>query len=137
MLSSKGLRITRQRQIILEEIKKVTSHPTADEVFHLVRKRLPRISLGTVYRNLEILAESGIIQQLLMCGSQKRFDGNPETHSHVRCVHCGRVADLSIDMPELQIGNLVEGFDIVGYRLEFLGVCPACKSARRPGTVQA
>ncbi|MGE5577510.1 MAG: Fur family transcriptional regulator, partial [Syntrophothermus sp.] len=53
--------MTRQRQIILEELKNVTTHPTADEVYEMVRRRLPRISLGTVYRNLELLAEEGII----------------------------------------------------------------------------
>ena len=58
-----NLRMTRQRKVILEELCKVDTHPSADEVYALVRKRLPRISLGTVYRNLEILAESGDIQK--------------------------------------------------------------------------
>ena len=56
--------MTRQRQIILEELRKVVTHPSADEVYEMVRKRLPRISLGTIYRNLEILSENGDIQKL-------------------------------------------------------------------------
>jgi Fur family ferric uptake transcriptional regulator len=56
--------MTRQRRVILEELRKVNTHPSADEIYEIVRKRLPRISLGTVYRNLEILSESGDIQKL-------------------------------------------------------------------------
>jgi Fur family ferric uptake transcriptional regulator len=59
-----NMRLTSQRQVILEELKKVTSHPTANEVYDMVRKRLPRIGLGTVYRNLDLLADKGIIRKL-------------------------------------------------------------------------
>jgi Fur family ferric uptake transcriptional regulator len=68
--------MTRQRKVILEEIRKTDSHPTADELYQRVRQRLPHVSLGTIYRNLETLAASGLIQKLEMGGSQKRFDGN-------------------------------------------------------------
>ena len=70
-----NLRMTRQRRVILEELRKVKTHPSADEIYEIVRKRLPRISLGTVYRNLEILSESGDIQKLEPGCSLKRFDG--------------------------------------------------------------
>jgi Fur family ferric uptake transcriptional regulator len=62
------MRLTSQRQVILEELKKVKSHPTANEVYDMVRKRLPRIGLGTVYRNLDLLAERGIIKKLEVGG---------------------------------------------------------------------
>ena len=65
MKSDAKIFITKQRQVILEELKKTASHPTADEVFLMVRQRLPRISLGTVYRNLELLSENGTIQKSL------------------------------------------------------------------------
>ena len=68
------MRLTTQRQVILEELGKVKSHPTANEVYDMVRKRLPRIGLGTVYRNLELMAESGMILKLEVGGTQKRFD---------------------------------------------------------------
>lgn len=126
------MRITKQRQIILEELKKVTSHPTADEVYHMVRKRMPKISLGTVYRNLEILAGLGHIQKLSVGGTQKRFDGDISLHSHIRCRECGRVADLNIKL-DSQIENeasRLTDFVILGHRLEFIGICPACKIAR-------
>ena len=133
MQKQPNLRMTRQRRVILEELRKVNTHPSADEVYEIVRKRLPRISLGTVYRNLEILSESGDIQKLEPGCSLKRFDGNPSEHCHLRCVRCGRIADAPM-IPDLEIDlgrvNSTE-FEIIGHRLEFLGVCPKCSD--KPG----
>jgi Fur family transcriptional regulator, ferric uptake regulator len=127
------LRITEQRKIIIEELQKLTSHPTANELYEIVRQRLPRISLGTVYRNLEILSESGMIQKLEMAGTQKRFDGTVENHYHVRCVICGRVDD--VPMPPIRaIDEALAGvseYDILWHRLEFMGLCPACREKER------
>lgn len=129
-----NLRMTRQRRVILEELRKVKTHPSADEIYEIVRKRLPRISLGTVYRNLEKLSESGDIQKLEPGCSLKRFDGDPTDHCHIRCVRCDRIADAPM-APDLEIDlarvNSTD-FEIIGHRLEFLGVCPICsaKSSR-------
>lgn len=123
-----NFRMTRQRRVILEELRKVDSHPSADEVYEMVRKRLPRISLGTVYRNLEILSESGDIQKLEPGCSLKRFDGNPSEHCHIHCVRCHRIADLPM-VPDLAIdlaGVYTTDFKIVGHRLEFIGLCSQC-----------
>jgi len=127
-----GLRMTRQRRIILEELGKVTSHPTASDLYQRVRRRLPRISLATVYRNLEILSACGAITKLEAGGTQKRFDGDTSLHYHVRCMACGRVDDL----PVKPIGDIEKylrgtgGYEIVGHRLEFVGFCPKCKAKR-------
>ena len=94
MTETKFQRNTPQRRVILEELQKTSSHPTAAELYAKVRRRLPRISLGTVYRNLDLLAEMGKIQKLDLAGGETRFDGNPEPHCHMRCVRCGRVDDL-------------------------------------------
>jgi Fur family transcriptional regulator, ferric uptake regulator len=121
--------ITKQRQIILEELKKTPSHPTADEVYLIVRQRLPRISLGTVYRNLELLSENGMIQKLDWSGRQKRYDGNFENHYHIRCLNCGRVDDVLIK-PFAVVEKTfreVTDYKIMGYRLEVLGLCTHCK----------
>ncbi len=128
MLSETSLRMTRQRQIILEELMAVKSHPTADEMYEMTRKRLPRISLGTVYRNLEILSENGIIRKLDVGGTKKRFDGNVSTHYHSRCVECGRVDDVDLE-PDMKIEKKVAGitdYNILKHSLEFVGVCPVC-----------
>ncbi|MCI5226738.1 MAG: transcriptional repressor, partial [Candidatus Electrothrix sp. AX2] len=94
--SSSMIRLTTQRQILLEELSKVSSHPTACELYEIVRKRLPRIGLGTVYRNLELMVHAGMIRKLELGGKQKRFDARTDLHYHVRCSFCGKMADLSL-----------------------------------------
>jgi len=129
-------RSTRQRQIILEMIQQLKVHPSADELWTLVRQKLPRISLGTVYRNLEVLVEMGQIQKLELGGTVKRFDWDPQPHYHIRCLQCGRVDDAPL-APLNQIENDLYGstvYEIIGHRLEFIGLCPACsRKMHMPG----
>lgn len=122
-------RNTRQRQLILEELRKLSSHPTAVGLYEIVRRRLPRISLGTVYRNLELLSQAGLIRRLEFTGAESRFDGNPGPHDHLRCIGCGRVDDIDELPLELPLANDdgPGGFEILGRRLELLGLCPACQ----------
>ena len=128
--SDKKTRMTRQRRIILEEIRRNNNHPAADEVYERVRKRLPRISLGTVYRNLDVLCELGEIQRLELSGATKRYDGIAKKHYHIRCVNCNRVDDAPIaPLNELEddlYGTTV--YEIIGHNLEFTGLCPHCSS---------
>jgi Fur family ferric uptake transcriptional regulator len=124
-----SLRMTPQRKVILEELRKLRTHPSADEIYAIVRRRLPRISLGTVYRNLEILSELGQVQKLETGGSLKRFDGNPENHYHIRCTCCGKLVDAPVEVMqhiEEQIDGATE-YTVFGHRLEFLGLCPECR----------
>lgn len=136
MVQTDKLRMTKQRRVILEELRKDNIHPTADAVYEMVRKRLPRISLGTVYRNLEILTALGEIQTLELSGSQKRYDGIPAKHYHIRCINCERVDDAPI-APLNRLEDKLYGttvYTIMGHRLEFMGLCPECsknKEARR------
>lgn len=131
------MRLTTQRQIILEELLKVSSHPTANEVYDMVRKRLPRIGLGTVYRNLELMAESGMILKLEVGGTQKRFDATTKPHYHVRCTVCGRVDD--VDMPVQQEINesaaQASHYQILSHHIEFTGLCSDCLNARKQASV--
>jgi len=123
------VRLTRQRLVILEEIRLARRHPTADEVFVQVRRRLPRISLGTVYRTLDLLSERGLIRRLEFGGGQRRFDGKLEEHYHIRCLGCGRLED--VDQASLQLGRVptrLHGYVITGLRLELVGLCPACQA---------
>ena len=98
---------------------------------------MPRISLGTVYRNLEILSEQGLIQKLDIGGTQKRFDGNATTHYHIRCTKCGRVDDLDLptDANIEKEASKVTDFQILRHRLEFSGICPDCKPKKNPQNV--
>jgi len=123
------MRNTKPRKVILEELRKVVTHPSADEIYSMVRERLPHVSLGTVYRNLDIMAESGMVLKLEMAGTQRRYDGTTDNHYHVRCRMCGRVDDLPIK----PLGGIeseareASTYEISGHRLEFTGLCPACR----------
>ena len=129
MTSVRKFMMTRQRRVILEEIRKINAHPTADEVYERARRRLPRISLGTVYRNLETLSEWGMIQKLELGGTQKRFDGKVENHYHVHCIRCGTIEDAPMEpLTHIEKGlRRTSDYEIIGTRLEFIGVCPRCK----------
>jgi Fur family ferric uptake transcriptional regulator len=96
----------------------------------MVRRRLPKISLGTVYRNLDLLAEAGKIQRLDLGGSEARFDADTDAHYHVRCVRCGRVDDVPGLPADLVADGMATaaGYEILGHRLEFVGICPQCKT---------
>jgi Fur family ferric uptake transcriptional regulator len=124
------MRLTTQRQIILEELGKVTSHPTANEVYDMVRKRLPRIGLGTVYRNLELMAETGIILKLEVGGTQKRFDATVVPHYHIRCLSCGKVDDIEIPvMAEIdKTAADISKYQVLGHHIEFSGICHTCSN---------
>ncbi|MBI4965683.1 MAG: transcriptional repressor [Desulfomonile tiedjei] len=127
------VRTTRQRRIMLAELEKLRTHPTAHELYEVVRKRLPKISLGTVYRNLEILSECGMVQKLGTAGTQKRFDAVTANHYHVRCTKCGRVADVPVALiSEIdKIAAEASDFEIFWHHLEFGGLCPGCKGGSR------
>jgi len=125
--------MTLQRRVILEEVKRDHSHPTADVIYERVRKRLPRISMGTVYRNLDILATCGLIQKIEPGLTQMRFDGDTHDHYHLTCTRCGRIEDAPVEVSggtletlENALGHLTK-YGIFGHKLEFLGLCRECR----------
>jgi Fur family transcriptional regulator, ferric uptake regulator len=128
-MESQPQRSTRQRQIILEELRKVKTHPTAVGVYEAVRKRLPKISLGTVYRNLDVLVRMGQIQKLALGGEEAHFDGDVSAHHHIRCMRCGRIDDIYGPLLDLSggVANDFVGYEVLGYHLEYVGVCPECR----------
>jgi Fur family ferric uptake transcriptional regulator len=129
--AGKRRRHTPQRQVILEELRQLRTHPTATELYALVRERLPRVSLGTVYRNLEVLCEDGQARKLVLAGNDARYDGQVHAHDHIRCLRCGALHDLPAGTAQIQMpaGVTAAGFRIEGYRLEYHGICPACQVA--------
>lgn len=134
LLQPKNIRMTRQRKVILEELQKQKTHPSADEIYQIVRRRMPRISLGTVYRNLEVLVQMGEIQKLELSGALKRYDWDTNKHYHIRCVGCDRVDDAPV-APLNQLENELYGttvFEIIGHNLEFTGLCPKCSKNADP-----
>ena len=123
------IRLTTQRQIILEELSKVKTHPTASELYDMVRKRLPRIGLGTVYRNLELMAESGMILKIEVGGTQKRFDATTDEHYHIRCSCCGKVDDIDVPVVKALVAEAAanSAYRIQGHHVEFTGICSDCQ----------
>ncbi len=131
--------MTRQRRVILEETRKFDGHPTADEVYEAVRKRLPRISMSTIYRDLETLCEWGKIQVLEVGCSKKHFDADTNNHYHARCVRCGRVTNLPVQpftYLEQAFRDLCD-YEVIGHRLELIGLCPECLKQKKEEQRQA
>ena len=123
--------MTDQRRAILKELRRPDQHLTADEVYRRVRQKLPNISLGTVYRNLEILSEAGLIRMLHLGGGQKHYDGGLHRHYHVRCVQCGKTSDIPADpFPDLDAAAGGHGFKILGHELAFEGLCQECQKGK-------
>ena len=125
--------MTRQRRIILEQMQAPGEHLTADQVYERVRRRLPNISLGTVYRNLDLLSRTGRIRKLSLSGAQSWYDGGMHRHYHVRCVRCGKLNDVSAALFEDldRSADRSSDYVIIGHELEFRGICPDCRRNRQ------
>lgn len=120
---------TNQRVEILNFLKDNYSHPTADEVFNAVRKKLTRISKATIYQNLKFLAEKGIIQEVNIKGVS-RFEPNIEAHHHLICKNCGKIIDFdSKELTEfaLKLSKKVKDMRIESTNTNFYGICKKCR----------
>jgi Fur family ferric uptake transcriptional regulator len=122
-------RRTRQREVVLSVVRSTMDHPGADWVYRQARRRLPRISLGTVYRNLKRLAAEGLIHEIHSGAEGTRFDGNTGQHHHVRCLGCGRINDLplTVDTRREQEAARALNYRILGHHVEIEGLCPQCQ----------
>lgn len=117
---------TKQRELILDTIMQSSTHPTADELFQEIRVKLPKISLATVYRNLNMLAEDGIIKKIEMPDMPDRFDWRVTIHDHLVCEGCGKIFDFTLsDALDKQIER-VSGMQVRQYSLVAKGLCSHC-----------
>lgn len=133
MSRKKGFtRMTKQRRIILDVLRSTTSHPTADWLYEKVKDKIPNISLGTVYRNLNILKEMNEIMELNYGSTYSRFDGNPQNHYHFVCERCGRVFDIDEEVHREMDRRVEEktGFTVRYHRMEFYGTCRECQNEK-------
>ena len=121
----KEQRYSQQRERIYQAVRDSRAHPTAQMVYDALRPELPKLSLGTVYRNLQQMAAEGRLTQL--DGPVARFDAVLAPHTHLCCTHCGQVADgvLPYDAA-LDRTAMADGWTITGHSLTFTGICPAC-----------
>jgi Fur family peroxide stress response transcriptional regulator len=122
-------RSTNQREAILRLLRGTRSHPTADNIYDEVRKEIPNISKGTVYRNLKVLQELGQIRELNLNGTISRFEITQSDHYHFRCQRCGRVLDLDEPIHEELDREVADGtgLKIWCHQLEFRGLCQNCQ----------
>lgn len=132
----KQLRNTKQRELVLNLLKEDHSHPTADEVYELARKQDPKISRGTVYRNLNLLADTGEIRRLSMTDGPVHYDTDKSQHYHFLCRKCNRVFDTPIPYHDYlnQTPESMKGFKTEWHRLMLVGLCPDCVKAEKDQT---
>jgi len=120
-------RNTQQRKVILDILRSTDIHPTADWIYERARQVIPNISLGTVYRNLKILKDEGLIIEL-NDGKQSRFDGRVDQHFHFKCVSCNSIYDIdNIQIVNVEHADLKkEGYQVHSFDVIFSGICPKC-----------
>lgn len=126
-------RNTIQRSLVLDAVRSLRSHPTAADVYGVVRDKHPHISRATVYRNLGVLVSRGDVLRIEVPNGADRYDFFNEPHYHAKCRVCGQIFD--VDMPyrhdmSAQVAGM-EGFDIEGHQIIFSGVCARCQDRDR------
>lgn len=129
MLVTSGASFTRQREAVFDYLRRVNHHPTAEEVFIAVKQDLPKISLATVYKNLEALVACGAASKLTYGDSAARYEIRTDHHYHCRCLKCGRITDVAPAAGEqlLKLIKAPSGFEVEDYRVELLGHCKNCR----------
>ena len=124
------LRSSNQRSLVQEIVETADDHPTAQEVFERARKRIPSISLGTVYRNLQLLVDEGLLSERKVDNRPARYEANRHRHYHICCSQCGALEDLSIPYQKLldrRVQKTVR-YKLQEHRMEFYGICPQCQA---------
>ncbi|MGB8955651.1 MAG: Fur family transcriptional regulator [Tumebacillaceae bacterium] len=131
-LKSRGIRLTPQRQVILQFLKETEEHPTAEQVYQKIGEQFPGISLATVYNTLNMLKELGVIRELSYGDMSSRYDGNDSEHAHLVCESCNHVIDIECPSQEaLNTQDIQQHhFNLRSYRLEFYGTCDSCQKSK-------
>ena len=134
----RGLAVTVQRRVVHDEVAGRRDHPTADQVYEAVKRKLPGLSRTTVYRVLEMLVDAGFVRRVPSADSVVRFEPVSERHHHLVCESCGRLEDLEDRaVPPLRIPTKrSSGFEVRTYSVNFLGFCSICRrsSSRTAGS---
>jgi len=129
-------RKSQHRERILEILEETRSHPTADWIYMRLKEEIPELSLGTVYRNLKVLMEQGLIQKLPFGSTFDRFDAKIAPHYHLVCEKCGLVEDF--EMPQYASINSqaekMSAFKISRHRIDFFGLCGKCRKENKQST---
>jgi Fur family transcriptional regulator, peroxide stress response regulator len=130
-LQSKGFRLTPHREAVHAYLASVDYHPTAEEVYLAVKSQGSRLSLATVYNALEALVEASLASKLAFGDGSARYDIRTDQHDHIHCLGCGFLRDVPALLRRESIGDVpTEDFEVIGYRLEVIGYCAACRQRR-------
>lgn len=128
-----GLAATHQRQVLYEVMQSMPGHPSPEEVYARVKKRIPAISLATVYKNIHLFVETGVLKEVSMHHGALRVELKGHLHHHMVCSHCKAITDIEEKdlgvLPALQ--RLPGGFQVERYAIDVIGVCAACQKAKR------
>ncbi len=125
-------RNTIQRKLVLNAVIDAANHPTADTIYHHIREEYPDISLGTVYRNLTLLWESGQIKKICVPNAADRFDRTIAPHYHILCTQCGSFSDVETPYID-ELDNKIEkdtGYQVEEHDIIFTGICPDCQKSK-------
>jgi Fur family peroxide stress response transcriptional regulator len=126
------MRLTRQREVLLQAVKESKSHPDADSIYHLLKPQYPELSLGTVYRNLNVLSQAGMITKLTTPFSKEHYDGNTHPHYHLCCEVCQKIMDL--DTPyKTELDREIQQntqFLVREHEIVFHGICEFCQKEK-------
>lgn len=127
-------RYSRQREAILSHLRAHRDHPTAETLYEELHRVIPNISLGTVYRNLSVLSEAGVITRLA-AHEKDRFDGNTAPHAHFFCDGCGSIRDLdgSFVREPLDDAGQLAGYELHTVAVSIHGLCPDCANKKKKG----
>ncbi|HEY5330787.1 MAG TPA: transcriptional repressor [Acidobacteriaceae bacterium] len=129
-----GLAATHQRQVLYEVMQTMPGHPSPEEVYARVKKRIPAISLATVYKNIHLFVERGVLKEVSMHHGSLRVERNSHLHHHMVCSHCKAITDIEEKdlgpLPPLQ--RLPGGFQAERYAIDIIGICAACQKANLP-----
>lgn len=128
-LRDNQVRMTHQRQAILEYMIATQKHPTADDVYHALVDRFPNISVATIYNNLRFFTEIGLIEEMTYGDASSRFDFAETKHYHAICNKCGKAVDVFYpDLADIEnITSNLTGFEVTSHRIEVYGICPECQ----------
>ncbi|SFS99933.1 peroxide-responsive transcriptional repressor PerR [Marininema halotolerans] len=130
-LKSTGVRMTPQRYAILEYLLSSLGHPTADEIYRALEGKFPNMSVATVYNNLRVFREAGLVRELTYGDASSRFDANMHDHYHIICRECSRIVDF--EYPSLmdveKEAAQKTGFMVENHRMEVYGLCKSCHEA--------
>jgi Fur family transcriptional regulator, peroxide stress response regulator len=129
VLEANGQRFTEQRAAVYRFLSSTTAHPSADDVYTVVRSEIADISLATVYKALETLVSCGLATKLAFGDGSARYDARTDEHCHARCLECGAVQDV----PGTDLARALAGvspdtdFEVQGFRVEVVGLCRSCR----------